>query len=143
MGRGVERKRPCRFCRVWFRPNPRQKGRQYACSDPECQRARHRLNCADWRRDNPDYDRESRLRERLKNGRGKGPYGELGHGIDLEVARDAIGLQPFVVVDEFCKVLLEMARDSLLAQGLGTKAKSHQHPPSGERDGMAGGRAPP
>ena len=59
------RKRPCKICRKWFLPNPRAGDRQRTCSEPACQRERHRRACSDWHRRNPDYDRESRLRARL------------------------------------------------------------------------------
>lgn len=41
-------RRQCRFCGSLFPPDPRLKGRQSACSAPDCQRERHRLNCAAW-----------------------------------------------------------------------------------------------
>lgn len=66
-------KRPCRVCRKWFQPNPRAGNRQKVCSEPACQRERHRRNCAAWRQHNPDYDRGNRLRERLKIEEESGP----------------------------------------------------------------------
>ncbi len=42
------RRRRCRFCEKLFFPNPRLKGRQYACGRADCQRKRHRQNCAAW-----------------------------------------------------------------------------------------------
>jgi hypothetical protein len=38
------RRRRCRICRGWFRPNARQGDRQYACSKPECQLVRQVRN---------------------------------------------------------------------------------------------------
>jgi hypothetical protein len=38
MRQRILRKRPCRVCRRWFRPDPRQKERQYVCGDEDCQR---------------------------------------------------------------------------------------------------------
>jgi hypothetical protein len=51
----MTRKRPCSFCGSWFQPDPRVGGRQYACSDPDCQEQRRRRKQAQWRRRNPDY----------------------------------------------------------------------------------------
>lgn len=49
-----KRKR-CRFCRRLFCPNPRTKGKQYACSDPACQMARKRQNQETWLAKHPGY----------------------------------------------------------------------------------------
>lgn len=38
------RRRRCRFCRGWFRPNARKGDKQYACSKPECQLVRQIRN---------------------------------------------------------------------------------------------------
>ncbi len=62
----MRRKRPCCLCGKWFQPHARVGVRQKVCSSPECQRERHRRNCASWRSRNPDYDRETRLRARVR-----------------------------------------------------------------------------
>src|ERR1035438_6506920 len=49
------RKRPCRICRRWFRPDPRGGVRQRACHAPECQTARRQKTQASWRGRNPGY----------------------------------------------------------------------------------------
>ena len=49
------RKRPCRICRRWFRPDPRVGVRQRACHAPECQTARRQKTQASWRGRNPGY----------------------------------------------------------------------------------------
>jgi len=117
-------KRPCRICRKWFSPNPRQKDRQYTCGRAACQRERHRRNCADWHHRNPDYDRESRLRARLKRGKeasGSRGYVEPSQGINWACARAAIGLESLVVIDEMSRVTLDLARDAISAQVLARK----------------------
>ena len=111
-------KRPCRICRKWFCPNPRQKDRQHTCGRAACQRDRHRRNCADWHHRNPDYDRESRLRARLKRGKEGGGYVEPSQGINWALARAAIGLDSLVVIDEMSRVTLDLARDAISAQVL-------------------------
>lgn len=58
------RKRPCRICRQWFRPDPRVGDRQRACSQPECQTARRQKTQASWRRRNADYAIAWRLDQR-------------------------------------------------------------------------------
>lgn len=111
-------KRPCRICGSWFRPNPRAGDRQKVCSRADCQRERCRRAVADWRRRNPDYDREDRLRRRLRgevSGR-EGPEGRDGAGrgrIDLVAARNAVGLEVAVFVEEYGEVLTDLARNAV------------------------------
>lgn len=58
-------RRPCRFCRRWFKVDPRLKDRQYACSRPECQAKRHEANAAAWLDRNPGYFRGRGEKHRL------------------------------------------------------------------------------
>ena len=44
----ARRRKRCRFCRELFLPDARLKGRQYACGRSDCQKERHRQNCAAW-----------------------------------------------------------------------------------------------
>src|SRR5580704_5541091 len=55
------RSRPCRFCRKWFRPDPRVGDRQRACSTADCQTKRRGRQQAEWRARNPEYDSARRL----------------------------------------------------------------------------------
>jgi len=118
----MSRKRPCRICRKWFTPQRRAGDRQHACSDPCCQRERHRRACASWRRCHPDYDREDRLRRRLLK-EVESPPGPLTadplRRIDWKAARDAVGLQVAVTIEETSKVLHFWARDAVRSQVVG------------------------
>jgi len=51
----ANRKRPCRICRRWFLPDPRQGSRQYACSKKDCQAARQKRNEQAWQERHPGY----------------------------------------------------------------------------------------
>ena len=53
----AQRKRPCRFCRRWFQPDPRLGSRQYACSRAECQAVRQKANERAWLDRHPGYFR--------------------------------------------------------------------------------------
>lgn len=106
-------KRPCRLCRRWFRVHPRAGARQRVCSSPSCQRERHRRACQEWHRRNPGYDREERLRRRLRRG------SSADRRLDWSVARDAVGLEVVVVIEEAAKDLQHWARDAVRGQGLG------------------------
>jgi hypothetical protein len=50
-----KRSRRCRFCSQLFLPDPRLKGRQSACSAPECQRRRKEAGQERWLARNPGY----------------------------------------------------------------------------------------
>jgi hypothetical protein len=44
------KRRRCRFCNQLFAPDPRLKGRQIACSAPDCQRRKGSLLSDGWGR---------------------------------------------------------------------------------------------
>lgn len=52
---GKRRRRRCRFCAELFQPDPRLKGKQYACGVAECQRQRMEGNRRRWLARHPDY----------------------------------------------------------------------------------------
>lgn len=115
--------RPCRICRRWFRPHPRAGDRQRVCSDPACQAERHRRACRGWHDRNPDYDREDRLRRRLRASQLRGAE------IDWSAARDAVGLEVVVVIEEASQDLRSWARDAVMAHPSGKGSLTAQHPP--------------
>jgi hypothetical protein len=115
-------KRPCRICGKWFLPHPRAGDRQHVCGESSCQRERHRRACAGWRRREPDYDREDRLRRRLVRAPEPGDAGGLLADplcrVDWLAARDAVGLQVAVTIEESVRVLHQWARDAVGPQVL-------------------------
>lgn len=62
----MSKPRPCDVCHVSFVPHPRAGDRQRTCSDPACQRERHRRACASWHDRNPAYDRSRRALSRFQ-----------------------------------------------------------------------------
>jgi hypothetical protein len=129
------RKRPCRICRKWFRPDPRVGERQRTCGSAPCRPAWHRRSCRDWRRRNPDYDRDDRLRRRLQAQTqpvGSDPLAQL----NWDVARDVIGLQVTVVVEETGRLLVSWAQDAIALQLPGSPRGFGRHPPGRVRDAM-------
>ena len=64
MARRRSGKRPCRFCRKWFLPDPRVGSRQRACSWAKCQSQRRAETQASWRQRNPEYFIARRIVER-------------------------------------------------------------------------------
>lgn len=136
------RKRPCRICRRWFQPHSRVKARQRVCGSHECQRERHRRACEQWRRRNPDYDRDRRLRERLAQPEAVPETDPVGK-LDWEVARDAVGLQVAVVVEESARLIVDWARDAVAPQQADITGKSDGLRGGEPQDELGAARAPP
>lgn len=141
----MARKRPCSVCRRWFVPQRRVGGRQRVCSAEGCQTERHRRACERWHEQHPEYDRERRLRERVR--RESGPGEPLARDplteVAWEAARDAVGLEVSVIVEETAKVLAGWARDALHAQSMEIMKKRAKVMPVPARDAMATGAGPP
>lgn len=112
----VPRKRPCRICRRWFSPHPRAGDRQHVCSEPACQRARHRKADRAWHARNPDYDKKRRLRESAGLPEPvtteEAPEDPLA-GLDWQRIERAIGPKPRVVVEGVGRLLLQHAQDAV------------------------------
>jgi hypothetical protein len=141
----MARKRPCSLCRKWFVPQRRAGDRQRVCSAERCQAERHRRACERWHERHPDYDREHRLRERVR--RESGPGEPLGRDplaeVAWEAARDAVGMEVSVIVEETAKVLVSWARDAVHAQGTEIARKMAKVVPPPARDALAAGTGPP
>lgn len=148
MGLSRLRKRPCGICRRWFLPKLRSRRRQKVCSNPHCQRERHRRACAGWHRRNPDYDRDRRLRDKLLR-----PAGQIAADRGVEVdplralswpdVRDVVGLQQSVFVEEVAKVIIKWLRDAVAPHHIVIKRKSPKVPATDVRDEIASSRVPP
>jgi hypothetical protein len=59
------RKRPCRICGKWFKPDPRLGERQKTCGNKECQRKWHAKKCREWNKKNIPYFQEIYFEKRL------------------------------------------------------------------------------
>ena len=139
------RKRPCRECGKWFEPNKRAGKRQRSCGDDACQQARHRRACSQWHERHPDYDRERRLRERVRRETVVGAPLERDPMAELvwDAARDAVGMEVAVIVEETGKVLVDWARDAVHAQHAEMTRQLAKVLPRGPRDEIAVGAGPP
>ncbi len=140
------RKKPCSICRRWFEPNVRAGSRQKVCSTVSCQRERRRRTSAAWRKRNPDWDKENRLRERLKRADRPDPAppdADPLAGLDWGAVRIAVGVETMVVVEESCKVIANWARIAVGAK-TGDKPDSHAKvPPDDVRIAIAARGPPP
>jgi hypothetical protein len=138
-------KRPCRECGKWFEPSKRAGKRQRSCSREECQQARHRRACSRWHARHPGYDREHRLRERVRR------EAVVGDPLDRDplaevvwdAARDVVGLEVAVIVEETGKVLVAWARDAVHAQRAEITRQLGKVLARGARDEIAVGAGPP
>jgi len=99
MQRVRTRKRPCRICRKWFMPDPRQTGRQKTCADPECRRENHRRRCAEWNRKNPEYFKANYLGEKLVRTKDPPVASVKKAFVVVPPSRIELGLPKKVVVD--------------------------------------------
>lgn len=140
----MARRRLCRICRKWFRPDPRVGDRQHVCGKPECQKEGHKQACRLWRMKNRHYDRQDRLVVRLVRDEPAGAFSaDPLRAIDWNVARDEIGLEVAVLVEESGKVFCRWARDEIAAQLAVFKGKSAKVSAASLRDEMATGPRPP
>lgn len=131
------KKRPCRICRRWFEPHPRAGDRQRVCSDPACQRERHRRADSAWHDRHPDYDRKRRLKERLGDepdvAEPDSPLVEL----DWDAAEKAIGPAHRVVTERAARLLVAWAQDAVAAKmALGPGERDRLHG-EGAQDAVA------
>ena len=139
-------KKPCSICRRWFEPDPRAGRRQKACSDQACKRERQRRAVAAWRKKNPDYDRANRLRERLKKaGRVKPapPDADPAAGLDWSAARNAVGMEVAVVIEECSEVIIQWARNAVNVKIQRQPVKSRKVHPGVARNAIATGGPSP
>lgn len=141
----MARKRPCRECGKWFQPNARAGKRQRSCDREACQRERHRRACAQWHARHPDYDVERRLRERVRRDQVPGAPLERDPLAEVvwDAARDTVGVEVSVIVEETGKVLVAWARDAVHAQRAEIMKQLVKVLPDPARDVIAAGAGPP
>jgi hypothetical protein len=113
------------------------------CGGEGCQRERHRRACARWRDRHADYDRDRRLRERLMRPEAAATAAESSafeadplRRLDWSAARDAVGMEVAVIVEETGRVLCGWARDAVQAHGGRKTRKSSGHGPAPARDAI-------
>src|SRR6266496_310026 len=106
----VLKKRPCSKCRRWFVPDPRAGDRQRACSNEECQRARHRDADRAWHERHPDYDRARRWQAAVVSAKAGAPLAPPSRpavlaGVPWDIAQDAMKREAVVIVAGVARVL--------------------------------------
>jgi hypothetical protein len=141
----MSEKKPCSICGRWFLPNRRVGKRQRVCSHPDCQRERHRRNCVRWHKNNPDYDQEGRLRRKLigeQNREKRAVETDPLRQVNESTARDLVGLQVYVFIDEIAKVLIAWTRDLVVEELSETKMETGKQVVLAARDEIVRARAP-
>jgi hypothetical protein len=141
----MRKKKPCCICGRWFLPSERVGNRQRACSRPECQRERHRRDCIRWHKQNAHYDREGRLRRKLVAERDRqinAAQSDPLRQVNESLARDLVGLQLYVLIDEIAKVLIAWTRDLVSEQVTENKGQIGKQVATAVRDEIVRARAP-
>ena len=110
------RKRPCRICRRWFRPDVRVGDRQRTCGEPDCQRTRRQKTQASWRARNPGYATAHRITQRNQDQsaeplRTPSPLNRL----PWDLAKDQFGGQGADFIGVLGTLLLRTAKDQFQA----------------------------
>ena len=117
----MARKKPCKICGHWFKPNPRAGSRQKTCNNRDCQRECHRRACAFWHRKNPGYDTEARLRKRFQKAQtGAVETSHLNQQvsdfISFSAMRDVVELEVVVALEVTSQVVSKLIRDAVMSQ---------------------------
>lgn len=110
------RKRPCRICRRWFRPDNRVGDRQRACGKAGCQEARRQKTQASWRARNPGYATAHRIVHRNQDEtaeplRTPPPLNRL----PWDLAKDQFGGQGTDFIGVLGTLMLRTAKDQFKA----------------------------
>ena len=119
------RKKPCRICRRWFRPDARVGPRQRACSNPDCQKARRQQTQASWRGRNPGYATAYRIDQRHRPDipedaeplRVPPPL----HQLPGDLAKDQFGGKGADFIGAMGTLILRSAKDQSQAQSIDSK----------------------
>ena len=128
------KKRPCRICGRWFKPNPRLGGRQKTCGADECQQRWHAKKCAVWNQQNRSYFKEIYLRRRLEScaggspcpspspvstsrtGGSSSPPSALPLDLPREVIQEVMGGQHAVIIGYILRLLMREVQEVINAQ---------------------------
>ena len=129
-------KKPCSVCRRWFQPTPRAAAHQKTCG-PNCSRELHRRRCAQWRKRNPDYDRENRLQKRMAPKQEVPPGADPLRAMNWDAVQIAVGLEIRVAIEAATKLSVAVARDAVAAKTKEEGRKSNRLQPAGARDAVA------
>src|SRR5260370_17616091 len=114
---GDARKRPCRICPQWFRPDPRVGERQRACGKRACQAVRRKKTQAAWRSRNPDYFIARRIQNQGSQERAPEPLSLPAPLSQLpwDIAQDEFGVQGAAFIGVIGTLLLRTPQNPFKA----------------------------
>ena len=125
------KKRPCKMCRRWFRPNPRVGDVQMTCGRPKCKREWHRKKCAEWNRKNREYFKEIYLNNKIlaasaktenpdnqQKVEGKTTRTRFNVGLPWQEIQEAMGVKQLVIIEYIIHLLLRSFKGPIKAQAI-------------------------
>jgi hypothetical protein len=125
------KKRPCKVCRRWFRPNPRVGDAQMTCGRPECKREWHRKKCAEWNRKNREYFKEIYLNNKIlaasaksenpvnqQKVKGKSTRTRFNVGLPWQQIQEVMGVKQLVIIEYIIHLLLRAFKEPIKAQAI-------------------------
>lgn len=136
-------RRPCAICRRWFEPDPRVGRRHRVCGRADCQRERHRRNCARGRAADRKQVRDKLLKKRVVVVNDDALLGAGDREVPRPVPRDLVAAGMTVGVRELAKVLGVGARDLVVAKMGEERRVRLKVPPAQPRDATDGGGPSP
>lgn len=136
-------RRPCAICRRWFEPDPRVGRRHRVCGRAECQRERHRRNCARGRAADRKEERDKLLKKRVVVVDDEARPGAGAPEVPRPVPRDLVAAGMTVGVRELAKVLGIGSRDLVVAKMGDERRVGPKVSPLRPRDATDGGGPSP
>ena len=125
------KKRPCKVCRRWFRPNPRVGDVQMTCGRPKCKREWHRKKCAEWNRKNREYFKEIYLNNKIlaasaktenpdnqQKVKGKTTRTRFNVGLPWQEIQEVMGVKQLVIIEYIIHLLLRAFKEPIKAQAI-------------------------
>ena len=113
------KKRPCRVCRRWFRPNPRVGDEQMTCGKPKCKREWHRRKWAEWNKKNSEYFKGIYLKNKIltvsggnkntgrqRNVEGKTRRTRFNLGLPRQEIQEVMGVKQLVIIEYIIQLLM-------------------------------------
>jgi hypothetical protein len=125
------KKRPCKVCRRWFRPNPRVGDDQKTCGRPNCKKEWHRRKCAEWNRKNREYFKGIYLKNKIlaaSEGNEKpGNQQEVERkttrtrfnlGLPWQEIQEVMGVKQLIIIEYIIHLLLRAFQEPIKAQAI-------------------------
>ena len=114
------KRRPCRVCRKWYKPNPQGGHQQKTCGSDICKKERHKQKNRAWRKANPTYGLENRLAAKIETA--KGPAAEPANGkrnrcselqYPMSIAKEVMGVEAAVFIEFMLRVVIWIKKEAI------------------------------